>query len=914
MSLALIGCGGGGSGSTSAPPPVTKPPIDGGPGTTQPPEPETPKYEYNPDDFKVTPTDTSGNKVKVGVIDTGVRSIAQLASAVKGQYSYSNNIQDGTVSYRDLSDEPLELQDLTGHGTNSAQVIAGKKAGESFNYNEGFAKDVAEIYSARTSDTGSGIGSTIQTLMAINDLIDRHNILIFNNSYGSDVDDKADIYLSSMAPYASQAVEKGALLVYSAGNDGLDNPSLQGYLASYDESLEKGMLIVAGMANNGKELHEKSNACGVAERFCLTSNFTRWGLVDSLTGEHIGYAGTSNAAPEVTAVAAVIASKYPWMDMNQVRQVLLTTSTFIDDGSESNGLYNKTFGWGYYNPTQALGGIAYTGHNFGDFEANVDNGTYIFSNDIKGDGGIIKSGAGTLAFTGDSTYTGDTIVKSGEIIVNGSLQSSVVLNDQNATLSGTGSVGSVYNNGVVSTEKGRLTVNGDLINSSVGSKLAYGVDHHLTVKGDAQLDGDLTVYASNKEMVTAGEYLVVDSQSLTGEFKSVESKSAFLDVGELRATDKQLYVDVQFADATAAGTIAGGISTPSGNLINQLMVEAAQAKANGSNDQLVDYVKNIQQASSSEAAQSVMNSVSGAMFAETPSVLLKNDTMVNAQIAQRNYQVAKNGKSGAWIAHGQVDTKASAKGWDSVESEIDSLTAGADVAIDGRGLIGAYVTNYNEQSKYTLSNGNSEINLTTLGVYGKLDLNKNVYLSANANYGFGDAEFNRLATDGVNSENSLANADLDKFGVYGEIGYQRLINQFNLSPYLALSHNTVSMDAIKESSEFGVSVNDVTAKETKAHLGLRAEFKATPQLSLVGYGEYAYAIDRDLPMVNLSSNLLNGVSVDYRAPSFDKDYFLYGVGVNFATSDNKWNLFGDLNGNAVNSADQQVQVGLKYNF
>jgi len=189
-----------------------------------------------------------------------------------------------------------------------------------------------------------------------------------------------------------------------------------------------------------------------------------------------------------------------------------------------------------------------------------------------------------------------------------------------------------------------------------------------------------------------------------------------------------------------------------------------------------------------------------------------------------------------------------------------------------------------------------------------------LYFAANAQYGFGDVEFKRSVTNGVDSEQSNAKSDLDKYGVYGEVGYSFINNQWSVSPYAALSFNSVTLDKVNESSEMGVTVDDVTAKENKLHVGVRFDYQVTKNLALGGYGEYANAVDRSLPNVNLVSNVDNAVGVSYQAPAYDKDYFLYGITFNYLTNNSKWNMFGDVAGNAKNSDDIQAQLGLKYMF
>lgn len=513
---------------------------------------------------------------------------------------------------------------------------------------------------------------------------------------------------------------------------------------------------------------------------------------------------------------------------------------------------------------------------------------------------------------GDSNYTGATDVQLGKLQVTGNIDSTVRVGTH-GTLSGTGQTGAVVNQGIVSTQDGRLTVNGNYTQESTGT-LAYGLEHYLTVKGDATLAGKLEVSAQNKGMVTEGTHQVLNANQVAGQFDSYSSTSAFLTVKGLSQTNKDVAVDVALADAKTAGTLSSGISDASGELLNKLMAKANTQAVAGQSTQLTDYVANVQKVATATAAQAVLNLNAGALFSETPSVLLRNDTLVNAQIAQRSYQVSKQGLTGAWVTAGYLDNTSEAKGWDTVESEIKTLSAGADFKVTDHAILGAYISDYNEDSKFSASNGKSETELTTIGIYGQWLSDRNYYAAANAQYGFGDTTFDRTVTDGIKTDASHAKADLDKYGIYTEFGYALPMEQFSISPYFALSHNAVSLDQVKESSDLGVTVGDTTAKESKAHVGNRADYQVTQQLKLGGYAEYAYAFDRSLPNVSLTSNIDHSVDVRYRAPSFDKDFLLYGLGFNYLTANSKWNIFGDVAGNALNAEDYQMQLGLKYAF
>ncbi len=71
----------------------------------------------------------------------------------------------------------------------------------------------------------------------------------------------------------------------------------------------------------------------------------------------------------------------------------------------------------------------------------MDNSTTLFGGDITGAGGLTKVGSGTFTLTGGSTFhPGPTVVRAGNLRVNGSLTSLVTVNG-GGTLSGTGTTG-----------------------------------------------------------------------------------------------------------------------------------------------------------------------------------------------------------------------------------------------------------------------------------------------------------------------------------------------------------------------------------------------------------------------------------------------------------------------------------------
>lgn len=949
IGIVLSGCGGGGSSAKTNPnisvPPVVNPDdndsdhgIDNGSGNDNgvgngsnngsengnDNGSEPIQDKYNPADYDVVVPHTSANKVKVGVMDTGVEINDALKHAVQSVSLYIEDYQNGTLTQEDLTNAGIDVQDIDPdkHGTVVAQIIAAKYANGS-DATDGLAKEVAQIYGMATSATGNGLGTTSANYLAALELNNTHGVKLFNGSFGEFYDDNPS-YKATLTQYALKLADAGSLVVMATGNNGFEQPTTESLLPTLDAAIEKGWLAVTGVDQTGSELYRDedgkgANACGQAAAWCLAGDYVTGPLVSPSNGGLVMFMGTSGATPQVTSTAALVWSAFPWMTHDQVRQTILSNADFIDDAkglTDENGLgtlYNDTFGWGKLDIAGSMKGPQSFLSRFGEnFDANVNSDLAVFANNIHGDAGLIKSGLGTLALTGDSTYLGSTVVNAGKLQVTGSIQSGVEVNPS-AVLSGKGTVGTVLNNGMVSTLDGRLTVNGDYA-QAYDATLQYQLNNHLSVNGEAVLDGILDISAKDHALVTQGEHLVLDATNVVGNFTTTKSSSAFLTVQDAVVDGKQVKVEVDFADAASAGTVLGGISDASGLLTNRLMDRASEQALNGENTTLTRYVAGIQQARTQAQAQAVLNSNAGALFAETPSVLLRNDSLVSAQIAQRTHQVTKQSQSGVWSSAGYLESANEAKGWDKVDSEIYSITVGADAKVGDDAVVGGFITDYNEQSKFDASNGSSETEMLTFSLYGKWTNPDLYYVTATAQYGVGETAFKRQVTNINVTENSTTQTDLDKFGFYAELGQEFTKGLFRLTPYIGLSHNQVSMDSLKETSNFGMTVGDLTAKETKAHVGFRSDYQLSSHLDMSGYLEYAYALDRSLPTVYLASNIASDLVVAYQAPSFEKDFLMYGLSFNYQTAHQNLNMFGDVAANVFNQNEYQIQVGLKYAF
>ena len=104
------------------------------------------------------------------------------------------------------------------------------------------------------------------------------------------------------------------------------------------------------------------------------------------------------------------------------------------------------------NMGEAFGSLAGSGRvamGAGSVATGHDNTSSTYSGLIEGAGRLRKYGLGTLTLTGDNTYSGDTEINAGTLLVNGSQPSSDVLVGSAGRLGGFGTVGSIDDSGAV---------------------------------------------------------------------------------------------------------------------------------------------------------------------------------------------------------------------------------------------------------------------------------------------------------------------------------------------------------------------------------------------------------------------------------------------------------------------------------
>ncbi|SFT77923.1 autotransporter serine protease [Mesorhizobium sp. YR577] len=781
-----------------------------------------------------------GSGVTVGVVDSGFDT---------NHPEFVGRYVDG-ITY-DPS-KPWNI-DTDGHGTGVASVIAANRDSIGMH---GVAPG-ATIAMVNV-DGDDGFLNDLGAQYGISLLVDR-GVRIINNSYGSfpsitDTMTKEDEeYLARSLAVYRRAVAADTLLIWATMNDGRDQPSLEAGLPYLFPELERGWLAVTAVGPD--YVPDWANRCGVAKNWCLAApgggpgwkwnpsigDYVWHGVADGIyvakpDGGYQKTLGTSFAAPHVAGTAALVAQMFPYMTMEQVRQVLLGTAW--DVGAPG---VDEIFGYGLLDAGKAVLGPGK--FDWGDFHAVIDEGESWWENDITGDGGLIKSGNGVLILSGDSTYLGDTRVDSGILVIGGSIASDTFV-EANALLSGDGTIfGNVDNHGGVlggwSRDGGTLTIDGNYRQRQDSWLLvelgAPDGTSRLDVSGTATIEGgSLDIRFGPGGYKGDERHTIITAGSVTGQFEYICSCYAFLDF-DLTYDPTNVYLDVArnsvaFADVATTrngAAVAGGIeSLGVNNLFYGIITTLNEEEAAVAFNQLTGEVHAslagtlvTQSNLISDAASSRLRAAFADAGAPALPVMAFGPDGPELAPATTDRFAVWSQVLGAW---GERDGTDNAVG---LEHSIGGVLFGGDAAVGDAwrlGVLGGY-SQTTFESRQTSSSGSSK-NIH-LGLYAGAEWGA-VALRTGAAYTWHDIETRRAPRfssyfydfDG----RPTASYDAGTAQVFGELGYRLSAGNLRLEPFAGLAHASVRSDGFAETgSGMGLvsaaSTTDVTFTTLGAH-------------------------------------------------------------------------------------------------
>jgi len=255
--------------------------------------------------------ETYGNSVKIAVIDSGC--------------SFHEDLQPNLLEGKNYFKDNNDVTDTIGHGTHVSGIIAAEM--NEFGINGVAPK--AKLVPLKCFDSGETTYMD-EIIEAIYDAVDVYQCNIINMSWGLKKD---NLFLKQAIEYAH---EKGVILIASVGNDGTDELF---YPAAYDE------VIGVGSVGKGKE----RSAFSQYNTSVLVAAPGEQVYSTGKDGAYEYLQGTSQAAPFVSGLAAVVLSAKEEMTPTEFRQ-LLTESA--EDLGEIG--YDNHFGYGLVNAEALL--------------------------------------------------------------------------------------------------------------------------------------------------------------------------------------------------------------------------------------------------------------------------------------------------------------------------------------------------------------------------------------------------------------------------------------------------------------------------------------------------------------------------------------------------------------------------------
>ena len=168
--------------------------------------------------------------------------------------------------------------------------------------------------------------------------------------------------------------------------------------------------------------------------------------------------------------------------------------------------------------------------------AGADNGSTTFSGLILGTGNLFKFGTGTWTLSGNNTYSAQTTVSAGTLVVNGSQPQSPVTVNPTATLMGTGVVGNLHlfgnlrpgsSPGILTSSNVLFDVGGDYFVELNGPAPGTGYDQ-LNVRGTNQLGGAALHLSVGFAPFEGEEFVIINndgSEAIQGTFAGLPNNS-----------------------------------------------------------------------------------------------------------------------------------------------------------------------------------------------------------------------------------------------------------------------------------------------------------------------------------------------------------------------------------------------------
>lgn len=259
----------------------------------------------------------SNEKVKVAVLDSGISASEDI------NVKCHVNFVEGEEAVDSL------YEDISGHGTSVASVIAAKDNGIGVT---GINPNV-ELYSVKVLDDDKK-ASLSGIIKGIYWCID-NNIDIINMSFGTTTD--SEILRQAIKAAAANDI----LMIAAAGNRGeMTGTSTVEYPAAFEEVIAVGATDPQGNTSEHSSVGQEIDLMAPGEKVLATGYFD----------EIIQTNGTSMAAPHVTGVASILWAKNKSKSSNFIRDLMFASANPVgNENKNGNGIVDLDYALSVYD-------------------------------------------------------------------------------------------------------------------------------------------------------------------------------------------------------------------------------------------------------------------------------------------------------------------------------------------------------------------------------------------------------------------------------------------------------------------------------------------------------------------------------------------------------------------------------------
>lgn len=131
------------------------------------------------------------------------------------------------------------------------------------------------------------------------------------------------------------AIDNDAIFVWAAGNESQPESGVLSALPLAFPEIQGHFVNVVALDNSDK-IAWYSNQCGVTQNYCIAAPGSGWN-----TQTQSFASGTSFATPAVSGAIAIIKEAFPYMNANQITQLLFVTARDLGDPG-----VDSVYGWG----------------------------------------------------------------------------------------------------------------------------------------------------------------------------------------------------------------------------------------------------------------------------------------------------------------------------------------------------------------------------------------------------------------------------------------------------------------------------------------------------------------------------------------------------------------------------------------